>query len=405
MTLRLYRNDAYLTSFSAHVIRQLTHKGQLALILDRTAFYPTAGGQPNDLGAINGHRVVDVLEYDDEIIHVLRVPPQPNPLSEVEGVIDWPRRFDHMQQHSGQHVLSQAFVRVANLDTIAVHIGADDNTLDLPTPHLAPQVIEQAEREANAIVAEDRPFVVYEVADADLPNLPLRRPPKVLGRIRIVEVKDYDWSACGGTHVRNTAQIGLIKITRAEKRGNDTRVTFRCGGRAIADYARLNATINRLMETFSASRYEVEQAVQRLAAGAAADRKALQEARETLIAYEAAELLASTQPSSDGVRLIIRAFELRDPVELRSLAKQLINTSNVVALLGASGEKAQLIFARSKDSRGDMATGLRVALATLSPEGKAKGGGSADFAQGGGVPADSARVLAAIAVGVETVRG
>lgn len=396
MTIRLYRNDAYLKSFTAHIVQQLEHVGKPALILDQTAFYPTAGGQPHDLGTFNGVPVIDVIERDDgEILHVLHLP-----LSDSrrvgEGVVDWPRRFEHMQQHSGQHVLSQAFVRVANLDTIAVHIGADENTLDLPTPKLSSEAIERAEQGANDIVMQDLPIVSYEVTDAELPRIPLRKAPKVSGLIRIVEVKDYDWSACGGTHVRNTAQIGLIKITKAEKRGNETRITFRCGARALRDYARLNLATIALQESLSASRYEVLPAAQKLMAEAKAGGKALQEAQAKLIGYEAQDLLSSAAIAEDGTHCIVKVFENRDMNELRTLAKHLTASSKTIALLGASGEKCALVFARSKDAAGDMNALLKKTFAVLSPEGKAKGGGSADFAQGGGSPATLAQVQAAL---------
>jgi alanyl-tRNA synthetase len=393
-TLRLYRADSYLHAFAARVVERLTYNHQPALILDQTAFYPAAGGQPNDLGFINGAAVTDVVERKDgEIVHVLAGDMTGDT---VHGEIDWPRRFDHMQQHSGQHVLSQAFVRAANLDTISVHIGAEECTLDLPSPRVPTDVIECAEREANDIVAEDRPFIVREVTDAELAGIPVRRPPKVAGLIRIVEVKDYDRSACGGTHVRSTAHIGLIKITKAEKRGDETRIYFRCGRRAYTDYARLNVVVANLVDAFKVGRYEVDQAVSRLSDEAKATRKALAEAQTRLIEYEAAELLAQTRPDGAGVIVIARAYPERDPAQLRALAKQLTAQPGVVALLGASGENAQLCFARSADVPHDMAHLLRQALSNLSPNGSAKGGGTADFAQGGGVPADLARVEAVL---------
>lgn len=396
MTTRLYRTDAYLQTFTTRITQQLEHNGKPALILEQTAFYPTAGGQPNDLGSIDGVPVIDVIERDDgEIVHVLNLP---LPLGEGwgEGVIDWPRRFEHMQQHSGQHVLSQAFVRVANLDTVAVHIGADENTLDLPASKLSPELIERAEQAANDIVMQDVPIVAYEVTDDDLPSIPLRKAPKVSGLIRIVEVQDYDWSACGGTHVRNTAQIGLIKITKAEKRGNETRVTFRCGVRALRDYARLNNATVALQESLSASRYDVLPAVQKLIAEAKAGSKALQDAQTKLIGYEAQELITGAPLLDDGTRRIVMAFDNRDANTLRLLAKQLTAVPKMVALLGASGDKSALVFARSKDAAGDMNALLKRAFVLLSPEGNAKGGGSADFAQGGGTPATLAQMQAAL---------
>ncbi len=400
MTIRLYRTDAYLKEFHARVIASLAHDGKPALILDQTAFYPTAGGQPNDLGEINGAPVIDVVERDDgEIVHVLGHPLAQAAVSQAEAVgkIDWPRRFEHMQQHSGQHVLSQAFVRAANLDTVAVHIGADENTLDLPAPKIAGELIERVEQAANDILMQDVPITAYEVTDADLPRIPLRKAPKVAGRIRIVEVQGYDWSACGGTHVRGTAQIGLIKITRVEKRGAETRITFRCGARALRDYARLNSATIGLQESLSASRYEVLSAVQKLMAEAKAESKILQEAQARLIGYEAQELLTAATSAEDGARWIARAFENRDANALRLLARQLTATPGTIALLGASGEKCALVFARSKDAAGDMNALLKRAFAALSPDGKAKGGGSADFAQGGGVPATLAQIQAALA--------
>ncbi len=263
-----------------------------------------------------------------------------------------------------------------------------------PSPKITSDVIERAEQAANDIAMQDLPILCYEVTDAELPRIPLRKAPKVTGLIRIVEVQDYDWSACGGTHVRNTAQIGLIKITKAEKRGNETRITFRCGVRTLRDYARLNAATIALQDGLSASRYDVLPAVQKLLSESKTNSKALQDAQAKLIGYEAGELLASAQQSADGTRCIKKAFENRDANALRLLAKQLTAAPKTIALLGASGEKCALVFARAKDAAGDMNALLKQAFTILSPDGKAKGGGSADFAQGGGTPASLAQVLA-----------
>lgn len=395
-TLRLYRPDAFLQRFQAHVLEIRTTNGQTGVILDQTAFYPTAGGQPNDTGKLADWLVVDVVEQaDGGILHVLKGPadlvasaPAPAPNSIIEGQIDWPRRFDHMQQHSGQHVLSQAFVVVAGLETIAVHIGPDECTLDLPSKTIDPEVITRVEDEANRLIYENRPILIYEVGFDALGQVPLRKPPKKSenGLVRIVEVKDYDWSACGGTHVRGTAEIGLIKIIKVEKRGNESRVTFRCGRRALLDYRRLNADVNALAEGFTVARYEMIQAVQRLRDEAKASRKALEDAQQQLLVVEATERLSAAQPNANGIKLIVQAYgdASRDMNQLRALAKKLTATDNVVALLGSAGAKSALCFARSANLKSvDVSALLKAALAQLAPGG-AKGGGSPDLAQGGG---------------------
>jgi alanyl-tRNA synthetase len=391
MTLRLFRADAFLKSFDARVVSITAYKNQPALVLDQTAFYPTSGGQPNDLGTIKGERLIDVVELDGKggaIGHIFEQPFELQLGERVMGEIDWRHRFDHMQQHSGQHVLSAAFVSAAKLDTLAVHIGTDNNTLDLPTPKIEPEMIERVEHEANEIIYEDRSIVAYEVSDDAIGSVPLRKPPKVSGIIRIVEVKDYDWSACGGTHVRSTGQIGVIKIIKTEKRGNETRVTFCCGKRALNDYAKINRDVNALVETFSVLRYDTLGAVNKLRDEAKATSRALDETKAQLIAFEAKELLAMNRHAIDGCSTpvkIICVYEHRDINALRVLAKHLTNEPNVVALLGSAGEKAMLCFARSKDVSLDVSVLLKDTLKKLGDG--AKGGGSPDFAQGGGVPA------------------
>ncbi|MCX7939052.1 MAG: alanyl-tRNA editing protein [Thermoflexales bacterium] len=393
MTLRLYWQDAYQRTFEARVLQRLTHKGYPAVVLDQTAFYPTAGGQPHDTGKLNGVEVIEVLEHGDDIVHVTSAPIEDEV---VHGALNWARRFDHMQQHSGQHVLSQAFVRVAGLDTVAVHIGKEVCTIDLPTAQLAPETVARAEAEANAVVWEDRPIRAFIVDEAEIARFPLRRPPKVRGAVRIVEVQEYDWSACGGTHVRSTAQIGAIKIVRTEKRGNETRVTFICGQRAFADYVQLHHNVAQIMERLSAPRYQVAEAVQRALGSAQRMHKALQEARARLAAYEAEALLAQAVPFNGG-RCVVHVFEDRDPEEVRLIARAVCAQQPTVALLGVAGEQGQLIFARAEAlPHVDAAALLRQALAALFPQGGVKGGGSAVFAQSGGFAVDRDRLRAVL---------
>lgn len=398
MATRLYRPDSFLRTFSATVLECTSHNGRPAIILDQTAFYPTAGGQPHDTGMLNDIAVVEVLERKDgEILHILH-PQAPN-LSVgavVTGQINWARRFDHMQQHSGQHVLSQAFVVAANLDTVAVHISADDCTLDLPTAKLTPDIAAAAEAEANRVIYDDLAFVIYEVSDADLPTIPLRRPPKVTGQIRIVEVKGYDWSACGGTHVNSTGQIGLIKITAIEKRGNETRVTFRCGGRAMRHYNLVNGIVNRAANDFKVAVTDLEATITKLREDARSQYKQLNEAQEKLLGYQVAEWVAGAVPQATvngEVKVICRLID-RDPAQLRTMAKAIIAYPGTVAALACVTDKTSLCFARAADVNLDARLLLKNALESLDPN--ARGGGSADFAQGGCVGNDAQRVQTAL---------
>jgi alanyl-tRNA synthetase len=389
MTLRLYRADSYAWQFTANVLRSLQLDGHPAVVLDQTAFYPTSGGQPFDTGTLNGVAVVDVVEQDDgEIAHVLS-----GELADehVQGQVDGARRIDHMQQHSGQHVLSQAFVAVANLDTISVHIGAGDCTLDLPTTRLTAEVIERAEDKANQIVFDDLPLIVRELSDAEVAMLPLRKPPAVSGRIRIVEVQDFDWSACGGTHVNRSGQIGLIKVTHAEKRGDTTRVYFRCGWRALADYRELSGITASLVDGFRMSRAELLPTIERLREEARTTHKELVDAHSRLLDYEVQEMLreVNAAPAHGAYRLIARSLDGRDANALKLIAKRLSAGVGIVALLaGFSGGKAAWCFARSRDVKLDMGAMLRGAFSAVDSNG-ARGGGSAEFAQGSGTAPDA----------------
>ncbi|HEY3289337.1 MAG TPA: alanyl-tRNA editing protein [Anaerolineae bacterium] len=394
MTVRLYRSDSFLWRFTAQVREELTSDGHPAVVLDQTAFYPTAGGQPNDVGCLNGVAVIDVIEREDhEIVHVLATPLKSQ---EALGEVEPSRRIDLMQQHSGQHVLSAAFVSSADLDTIAVHIGMDESTIDLPTPRLDAGVIERAEDKANQIVFEDRPVIVRELNDGEVAKLPLRKPPKVTGRIRIVEVEGFDWSACGGTHVRSSGQIGLIKITRVEKRGNSTRIYFRCGGRALSDYRVLNQLTATLIEGFRVARSDILPAIDRLRDEAKAARKELADAQNSLLEYEAQELLQARTGSSRPIGVIAQLFDNRDANRLKFMAKRLTAERGVSALLASfSGGRANLCFARSADVQWDAAALLRRALEAMQLQG-AKGGGSPEFAQGGAPATDATSLQVAL---------
>ncbi len=395
MTERLYYSDAYLRTFEAQVVDRLEVNGQPAVILNRTAFYPEGGGQPPDRGTLNHVRVVDVQarEGDDEVLHILSAP-----LDEetVTGTVDAARRFDLMQQHTGQHILSQAFVHTANAETVSFHLNPDPSdgalTIDLNKAALTPAEIERAEESANAIVYEDRPVSARFVGDEDLQTLPLRKPPQVDKAIRIVEIQGFDWSACGGTHVARTGEVGMIKILKADKRGGETRIEFRCGHRALLDYRRKHQLLSRVASDLTIGFGELDQAIGRMQADAKAARKQLAEAEARLQQYEARDLLDSIEPRL-GFGLITRTWLNRDAAYLKRMANLLVAQPGTVALLGATGPSLSLVFARSKDLSIDLAGLLKAAAAQLG----GKGGGSPEFAQAGGPAVSEEQLAAALA--------
>jgi alanyl-tRNA synthetase len=295
----------------------------------------------------------------------------------VQGAIDWTRRFDHMQQHHGQHLLSAAFERLYGLRTVSFHLGAAASTIDLDGAALAPDQAAAAEDLANHVIWEDRPVLARFVSAEELAQLPLRKPPQVDGPVRVVSVPDFDHSACGGTHPRATGGVGLLHLRRWERRGDVTRVEFLCGGRALRDLRWKNAALGRLAAALSVGADEVEAAVLRLREAEERARKRLEQAGEQLIGYEAQELIARAELVGI-VRVIRRAYEGRGLEEVRALAKA-VAAGGGVALLGLRAEKTQLIFARAEGLDLDCGRLLRETLAPLG----GRGGGQAALAQGG----------------------
>jgi alanyl-tRNA synthetase len=300
-----------------------------------------------------------------------------------------------MQQHTGQHILSQAFIHTANAETVSFHLNPDPNegalTIDLNVGSLSQAAIDRAEDFANTIVFENRPVSARFVNDAELQTLPLRRPPKVDEAIRIVEIQGFDWSACGGTHVARTGEVGLIKIIKSEKRGAETRIEFRCGRRALIDYGRKHRLISQVASDLSIGFGELDQAIGRMQADAKAVRKQLAEADARLQQYEARELLSTSEPRGD-YGLITQTWLNRDAASLKRMASLLVTQPKTVVLLGATGAALSLVFARSKDLALDLATVLKTTAARLG----GKGGGSPDFAQAGGPAVSEEQLKAAL---------
>jgi alanyl-tRNA synthetase len=264
MTRRLYFDDPYLTGFAALVVERLVHEGRPAVVLDRSAFYPSSGGQPHDTGRLNAIPVLDVVEREENgpVVHILAAALE---AEQVEGEIDWPRRFDLMQQHSGQHILSAASLQLLGATTAGFHLAEEYATIDLDRAPLSIAQLAEVEELANSVVVQNRPVVARFVVDEELRGLPLRKPVNHSGPVRVVQMGAFDCSACGGTHVRATGEIGLIKITRAERRGTETRLEFLCGRRALRDYDAKNALLTGLAAEFTVGYWEVPDMVHRLA--------------------------------------------------------------------------------------------------------------------------------------------
>ena len=394
-TQRMYYADPYARSFTAQVVARRNDNGKVGLVLDRTLFYPTSGGQPHDTGLLGGQPVLDVVEEGEEIVHLL---PADVAGDAVEGIVDWQRRFDHMQQHTGQHILSQAFIRRLEAETVSFHLGDDYCTIDVAATGLTPTELASVEELANDVIFADTPIHADFVTPERLARLPLRKPPKVTENVRIVEVADFDWSPCGGTHCRTAGEVGIIKITHVERHGADTerreavpvsarplpkrrehtRVGFLCGGRALRDYRRLSEHLATLAAALSAHSDEAVTLALRGLEEAKAREKENQALRERLLAYEAAEILAAA-PRRRGVAVVSVAFAEREFEEVKHLALRLAAGEKVVALLGTQGRKGQLVFARSADVPCDVNAVLQAACALIG----GRGGGTPALAQGG----------------------
>ncbi len=387
MDERLYYEDAYVTRFSAQVMERFTHEEQPAVRLSRSAFYPTSGGQPHDTGNLDGTAVVDVqVGADGAVLHLL-AEPLPEQTVRVSGVIDWPRRYDHMQQHSGQHLLSQTFYRLLGLETVSVHFGDALNTVDLEGPSLSAAQLADVETAANEMVWENRPIRAYWVNEGEQARVPLRRAPTVQGATRIVEIDKFDWSACGGTHVRRTGELGLISLLRFEKHRGRSRVHFVCGGRARADAARRRGLLAETAGLLDSGVDDVPELVSKQQEALKGAERALKALREGLVGYQARELLAAAEIVG-GLRLVVEALNDSEPAAVQRLARALISEPGVVALLGcAQRGKGTVVFARSEGCSVHVGNLLRDTLKQFG----GGGGGRPDFAQGGGVAAERLR--------------
>ena len=387
MTEHLYYHDSFLYEFEAEV-RNVVSDSRPALILDRTAFYPMSGGQVFDTGWIlpannpdQKLRVTEVEERDDgTILHFLESAPAIEKGTRVRGLIDIDRRRDHMQQHSGQHVLSAAFVRLFQVPTVSFHMGADYCSIDLDTKTLSAEQVQAAEALANDVVTQDRPVEVHFVTQEEARGLGLRKlPPQEKDQLRLIDIRDFDLTACGGTHVAGTGQIGCILLRKTEKVKQGCRVEFVCGKRAVARARRDYATLTEAASLYSSHIWDLPQQIRKAQEESRTARKGREQLLEELAELYASRILDET-PETGGRKVVVRVLADRDLTFIKLLAQRLTRQpGNVVALLAATSGQPAIVFAASPGQPFDMGALMREALVKLG----GRGGGSKDIAQGG----------------------
>jgi len=381
-TERLYYNDSHLIEFEALVTDKTDRvSGWTAVTLDRTAFYPTGGGQPSDTGTLNGERVLECIEGEENgVLHVVQGR-APEVGATVKGRVDWPRRLDHMQQHTGQHILSQAFVTLFNAPTKSFRVLSDVCEIDIEINNPTDELIERAVELANNVIWEDRKITITNVTSEEAADLPLRKEPARQGELRLIEIEGFDLTPCGGTHAYRTGEVGMIVVRHWDRAKGLTRIEFAAGTRALADYRRANKTARAVAALYSASRDDAAKLTGRMVEENKELHRRVRGLEEIAAHVEANELWSSVSPNSAGLRIVNQIFNNRDAESLKHLAQALIAQPLTIALLGSRDKSdARLVFARSADAPGDMNALMRSACEVLN----GRGGGKPDLAQGGG---------------------
>ncbi len=364
MNKRIYFDDQYQVEFESKIIDRLKHNNQTALILEQTCFYPESGGQPADKGTLNGVEIIDVIEDEGRILHIVD---QEVAETKVKGKIDWKTRFDYMQQHAGQHILSQSFWKLMQGKTMSFHLGQDVSTLEIDIQKISDLELEKVEEEANKIIFQNREIKTYFVDEAKIGEVPLRKPPKKTGLIRVVEVADYDFSACGGTHPSRTGEIGLIKILKSGRIRNNLCFEFVCGSRVLKDYTLKNRILLQAASRLSVGEEEVPDAVEKLFADLKSEKKQRRKVLIKLSELEARDI----RQNADG-RIIKKIYSGRSWDDIRHIALNIIRNPGYIVLFALKADrKANLILARSEDIDFDMRELIQAASQLIN----GKGGG------------------------------
>jgi len=381
-TERLYYNDSHLIEFEARVIHKTERvSGWTAVTLDRTAFYPTGGGQPSDTGTLDGEVVRECIDDEENgILHVVQGR-APDVGTVVRGRVDWPRRLDHIQQHTGQHILSQAFVTLFNAPTRGFRVLHDICEIDVELSNPTDDVIERGAELANNVIWEDREITIRTVTSEEAAQLPLRKESTREGELRLIEIDGFDLTPCGGTHAHRTGEVGMIVVRSWERAKGLTRIEFAAGTRALNEYRRANKTARAVAANFSAARDDTPKLTARMIEENKELHRRVRALEEISARVEADELLASGISNADGVKVVSKIFDKREAESLKHLAMALILHPNTVALLGSRDQDvARLVFAKGEGAPGDMNALMREACELLD----GRGGGKPDMAQGGG---------------------
>jgi len=376
-TERLYYADCYLREFEARVLRSEPAANGLKVYLDRTAFYPASGGQPTDLGTLAGLEVLETVDEGEEIAHLLRQAPEGE---SVTGKIAWPRRFDHMQQHTGQHILSAAFEKVGDYKTVSFHLGEESSSIDLDSDRLGSKQFEEAEDAANQVLFEDRPVRISFQPAEEAGRMDLRKPTSREGDIRLIEVEGFDLSACGGTHVNRTGAVGLILVRKVERMKGSTRVEFLCGGRALRQARRDFKVLSEAALLFSAAPETLPELIAKQNQELREEARGREKLLERLAEFQARELWQAA-PVVGGRRVVRQVFPAEEAPQVKMLAHALAKLPGAVALLGVKGQPTKLFFAQTPGGTSEMGAVLKQTVTKFG----GKGGGGRDFAQGGGL--------------------
>lgn len=372
MAKRLYYDNSYVTEFEAQIIEQYKKGDKFAVIVDQTAFYPTSGGQMADSGTLNDQQVLDVIEERDEIVHLVSEPIQSGNV--VIGKIDWNRRFDFMQQHTGFHILAGSFLQVTGAITLSSHLGEDKDTIDVNMTELTWEQVQKIEELANTIVYQNRPVNSSWASAKEIENLSLRKPPKFFNKpIRLIDIKDFDHDPCGGTHVSNTGEVGMIKVLSWEKVRDNIRCSFVAGKRALLDYQCRTKTTQKINRVLSTTDSETADQVELLKQNVKIRDKQLKKLQQQLLQLETDQLVA--RGKNQKGELWIEEFKFKKPNDIRYLAVNVSKKIPTIIVFFSTDDPAYLVVA-CDDS-------LQIDLQPLIPRLRdilgAKGGGNAGF--------------------------